>query len=54
MKAFSVGLMAFAGIMTEGFITSGFWGCVVYVLLCVIGTIMFCWPHGKHERRRFK
>ena len=51
MKALGVGLLAFTGIMTEGFVTSGFLGCVVYAALCVIGVALYCWPHGKHERR---
>ena len=53
MKVFGVGLLAFTGIMTESFIKSGFWSCVLYGALVVIACIFYCWPHGKHERRRF-
>lgn len=42
MKALSVGLLAFCGIMTESFIKSGVLGCVLYACLCAIGVTLFC------------
>lgn len=52
MKVLGVGLLAFTGIMTESFVTSGFWSCVVYAVLVFVALICFCWPHGKHEKKR--
>lgn len=42
MKALAVGLLAFCGIMTESFTSSGLLGCIVYGLLCVLGVSLFC------------
>ena len=42
LKIFSVGLMAFTGIETEGFVKSGLLGVVVYACLIAIGVTLFC------------
>lgn len=42
MKALSVGLLAFCGIMTESFIKSGVLGCVVYACLVAVSVTLFC------------
>lgn len=42
MKAISVGLVAFCGIMTESFVRAGLIGCVMYAALIAIGVCIFC------------
>lgn len=51
MKIFSVGLLAFCGILTESFVQSGLLGCVLYACLCAIGVTLFVVAGGKKRRR---
>lgn len=49
MKIFAVGLLAFCGIMTESFVTSGLLGCVVYACLVAIAVTLYCVSGGKRH-----
>lgn len=49
MKAISVGLLAFVGIMTESFIKSGLLGCVVYACLVAVAVTLYCVSGGKRH-----
>lgn len=47
IKIFAVGLMAFCGIETEGFVKSGLIGCVLYACLIALAVTLFCFASGR-------
>lgn len=53
MKTLSVIIMFTASIFTEAFFHAGLKGWVLYIALVLLATVCFCWPRGKHEKRRF-